>query len=491
MTDRGRLRRIGAWIAIATGTICLLTAGGSMTSTDAVVAYDLTQSLVERHSIAISHNILGNDAYLGVDGRYYSGFGLVQSVWNIPFYLAGRAAASLVRRPDTAAAIPKAVVTLGTIPAVALLSWCAFALLVALGAPVRTAALAGVLLVLATPFWPYSRFGFNQPLAALLLWTSILCAVRARGNGLTPAAAGLAAGALILTRHEMFVAAVLVMAYIASEPPHLRRAAAFLAGFAPLAAAWGAYNWIRFGSPLQMGYLRDGTIGWGGSIAVGASGLLFSSYSSIFLYCPLLLLSFAGLAALWRRDRSTALLFIALFVGLFCIYASVGVWEGGRAYGPRHLVPVLPALALPIAFWRPATARTRVLAAGIVGLSCLVQLPGVLVDYSKVRVALARAGETVAQDMRWSRAPLLLNTRAALDVIPPAAATLAGLRPVPRVPPAASLNEAFTASPAPDLWWYSLLCLGVVGRVTAAAIAAVLATIAIVALVRVDRLTAT
>ena len=488
---RARVQLIGAWIAIATGAICLLTAGGSMTSTDAVVAYDLTQGLVERHSIALSHSVLGNEAYQGVDGRYYSGFGLAQSIWNIPFYLAGRAVASHVHRADTAAAIPKAVVVLGTIPAVALLCWSAFSLLVTLGATVRPAAAIALLLLVATPYWPYSGFGFNQPLAGLLLWTGVHAAVRARrGSAAAAAACGLLAGVLILTRHEMFIAAALMVTYIAVEPPrlHLRRVAAFAAGFAPLVALWGAYNWIRFGSPLQMGYLRDGTIGWGGSIVTGTLGLLFSSYSSIFLYCPLLLLSAAGLAALWRRDRATTLLFVTILVALFCVYASVGVWQGGRAYGPRHLVPVLPALILPLAFWRAATPWRRRAAAVLVGISCLVQLPGVLVDYSKVRVALARAGETVPQDMRWSRSPQLLNTRAAIDVIPPALATLAGIRPVERVPASANLNEAFTATPVPDLWWYSLLCLGVIGRGFAVAIPAALIAVAMAALLQVHRL---
>jgi hypothetical protein len=489
MSEHGRRLAAGAWIAVATGAICLLTAGGSMTSTDAVVAYDLTQSLVEHHSIAISHSILGKPAYQGIDGRYYSGFGLAQSIWNVPFYLAGRAAARHVRQPDAAAAIPKAVVTLGTIPAVALLAWCAFALLASLGVVDRRAAAAAILLVVATPLWPYSRFGFNQPLAALLLWAAVLCAVRARRDLVMAAAAGLVAGALILTRHEMFVAAGLLAVYVALDPPHLRRAAAFAAGFLPLAAAWGAYNWIRFGSPLQMGYLRDTSIGWSGSIATGTLGLLFSAYSSIFLYCPLVFLSGAGLAALWRRDRRTALLFMAIFAGLFFVYASVGVWQGGRAYGPRHLVPVLPALLLPIAFWQPASRTTRRVCAALVVLSCLIQVPGVLVDYSKVRVAQARAGETVAQDMRWSRAPVLMNARASLDLVPPALATLAGMRPVVRIPRGVSLNEAFTVAPAPDLWWYSLLCLGVIGRGTALAIAIALAVLAIGALAQIERLT--
>jgi hypothetical protein len=178
----------------------------------------------------------------------------------------------------------------------------------------------------------------------------------------------------------------------------------------------------------------------------------------------------------------TAALFASLFVAFFILYASLGNWMGGRAYGPRYLVPVIPALVLPLAWWRPASWTLRVAAAGVMALSIAVQLPGVLVDYSKVRVSLARAGETVAQDMRWSRAPLLLNARASIEQGPPALASLVGLRPVPRVPAGANLNEALATSP--DLWWYSLLCLGVIGRGLALAIALSLLTGGLLALRR-------
>jgi hypothetical protein len=254
-------------------------------------------------------------------------------------------------------------------------------------------------------------------------------------------------------------------------------------GLAPLAVTWGLYNWVRFGSAFETGYLRDPVVGFGGSIWSGAWGLLFSSYASLFLYCPIALLSIAGCVALWRRDRAAAALLAALFVSFFLLYASLGNWMAGRSYGPRFLVPLLPALVLPLAWWRPAGRGSRLAAAAIVVLSILVQLPGVLVDYSKVRVARARAGDTVAQDLRWSRAPLLLNTRAAIEEVPPAIAAIAGARAVERVPPnAANLNEALAGRP--DLWWNSLLCLGVIGRGTTATIAISLLALGLFALTR-------
>ena len=118
--------------------------------------------------------------YRGSDGRYYSPFGIAQSVWNIPFYLAGRTVAarlgSRIGGPDT---IAKAAVALATVPAVALLGLACFTLLLELGAAPDRAAATIVLLVLATPLWPYSGFGFNQPLAAMFLWCSVLARSRA------------------------------------------------------------------------------------------------------------------------------------------------------------------------------------------------------------------------------------------------------------------------------------------------------------------------
>jgi hypothetical protein len=478
----------GAWIAVGVAAICLLTAGGSMTTTDAVVAFDLTESLVTRHSVATSRDLIGNAAYQGTDGRYYSPFGIAQSIWNVPFYLAGRAAAAGVSRPETSAAVPKAVVTLGTIPAVALLAWCGFALLLALDAAPLRAADTALLMVVATPLWPYSGFGFNQPLAGLFLWSAVFCAVHARngrqGNALM---SGALAGLAALTRHEMFLAAPLLLAYIAASR-RTRGAAAFAAGLAPMAAAWGMYNWIRFGSVIESGYLRDQTPGLGAPILEGAAGLLFSSYSSLFLYCPIVVVSLAGFAPLWRRHRATALLFASVFAAFFALYASLANWMAGRSYGPRYLVPLLPALVLPLAWWRPSSRVARLVTATIVTLSIIVQLPGVLVDYSKVRVALARAGETVAQDMRWSRAPLLLNARAAIDVVPPALAALTGARPIEPVPAGANLNEALASSP--DLWWNSLVRVGAIGRGLALAIAGALACLAVFAIRRGRRLAA-
>ena len=65
-----------------------------MTTTDAVIAFDVTRNMVERGSIATSEDVPRYEAFRGREGRYYSPFGIAQSVWNLPFFLAGRALAN-------------------------------------------------------------------------------------------------------------------------------------------------------------------------------------------------------------------------------------------------------------------------------------------------------------------------------------------------------------------------------------------------------------
>ncbi len=157
---------------LGAGTLALYaaTAGGSLTSTDAVVSFDLTRSIVEDHSIALSGNLLGLEANRGVDGRYYSQYGIGQSIYNVPFYVAGTVAQRLIHRrigkPDT---LPKAAVALGSAVAAAgavLLVWL---LSRRLGATSRAGIVAAWSAAIASPLWPYSKFGFSTPLTAVVL----------------------------------------------------------------------------------------------------------------------------------------------------------------------------------------------------------------------------------------------------------------------------------------------------------------------------------
>ena len=104
---------IGRWLFALSLAVYLFTAGGSLTTTDAVVTFDVTRNLVDHGRPAMSGNLIGRDWHQGPDGRYYAPFGIGQSIYNVPWYLAAKAITAVthlhVGKPDTMA---KAIVAL-------------------------------------------------------------------------------------------------------------------------------------------------------------------------------------------------------------------------------------------------------------------------------------------------------------------------------------------------------------------------------------------
>jgi hypothetical protein len=475
-------RRVGATLFALVLAIYVFTAGGSLTTTDAVVAFEVTRQLVDRQSVALPRDMLGNEAHRGRDGRYYSPFGITQSVFNIPFFIAGRAAARAtglsIGRAD---AIEKAAVALGNTVAMATCVWVCYLFARRVTGSIRTAGACALATAFATPLWPYSKFGFNAPLAVLFVTIAAYCAWTATrsGRGLTnPAWIGWWLGLALLTRHELPILLLPFALWLYLESSDrlvfLRRIVAVAIGFLPAAAAWCAFNVYRFGHPFDAGYLRDRVPQFGSSIATGLYGLLLSPTASLFVYCPLAIVAIAAIVVLVSRDRAAAVLFGGSLLALLLFYAQLGNWMGGRSYGPRYLVSVIPLLMLSlVAVNRWSLISSRWEATLVLVLSLAVQIPGVVVDYAKVSVAHARAHGAATPDDRlfdWRVSPLVLNTAAAVEAIPRNLRWLLGRgEPPPRVRAVSGNAQSdFSQQFADtlDFWWVYLFRMGVASATT-------------------------
>jgi len=513
------------------------TSGGSLSSTDAVVTFELTRSLVERHSIALPGNMLGLESNRGIDGRYYSQYGIGQSIYNIPFYLAGRAAGRVtglhVAKADSlekaAVAMGSAVAAAGTVATVFILAW------LMLGR-MRPSVIAAAACGIGSLLWPYARLGFNAPLAAWLLTaaTAFLYAgirrdinkgaiqpnvqrdlepdapddvqpditrdiPRDRSRAIAIAIAGAIVGAGSLTRHEFLPLAVPFIVALAPRGTFVsreqrdiftRRLALFLPGVTAGVALWAIYNIVRFGSPWIVGYVP-----W--YSPAGYFGLLLSPAGSIFMYSPAVILGLIGLAMLARRDARAAWLLGAPALCLFLLYGALDDWSGGRSYGPRYLVPVLPVLVVPIGYlFAIASRRARHAIVAAIALSALVQLPGVLVDYSRISQIWARTAshdDLVNRRYSWSASPMLLDSEAALEAMPRTAAYLTGRAQPPHVELTTSADQhdfsqqfAFSL----DFWWLYLFYLGVLPAAAASAIGLFLIAASAAVAIRAWRLAA-
>ncbi|MEZ5319404.1 MAG: hypothetical protein R2752_18530 [Vicinamibacterales bacterium] len=477
----GPVGRVTVWVFLSALLLYVGTAGGSLTSSDASIAFDLTRNIVDHHSVALSSNMPGSTVNVGLDGRPYSQQGLGYSLYTIPFFLAGRAMeARFPHTPGPPDTITKATVAMSSTVAAATAVAIVFAFAFALSRDGRAALLSAATAAAGSLLWPYATFGFNATLAAALLtasaWTLWLGTERHR-TGLI-GLAGLLVGALWLTRHEGLLIGIAGLAWLLASVDRTRLRSvvpAYLAGLAVGGTAWMAYNVSRFGTPFEVGHHP----GYGGQ---GYLGLLVYPGASVFVYTPSIILGLGGLLLLARRGQG-ATAWLLGGPGLIH-YAFVGAledWVGGRAYGPRYLVACLPLLAVAAVevYGRPSPAPAavsdrprfaRVLnrtAVPVLLISSLLQLPGVLVDYSRVSFAWARAASPTAVSERlehWRSSPLVLNVREAATSVPRNLAILAGrATPPPIVRDAGDQPGGFSQQFAfsLDFWWLYLVYLHV------------------------------
>jgi len=472
-------RRTGRAVFGLLLTLYGITAGGSLTSTDSVVTFELTRRMVAHGSLALPTNMLGKDAMRGRDGRYYSPFGLAQAVFNIPFYVAAVTLERAGVRAGREDSLEKAFVALSSTVAAAAAIWALYVFAWRLTRSSSAAARLALVVGVGTPLWPYSKFGFNAPLAAWFTTSAVYFAWRADREGRLRDAvfAGAFVGLALLTRHELgllLLPILLLHATTRDASVRATRAIATLAGVTPALLLWLAYNALRFGNPLDTGYMRDSTSAFGSSVWTGLYGLLCSPAASLFVYCPLAVGGVAALAWLSRQDRRTAALLGGTIVLVVLFYAQLGNWIAGRSYGPRYLVPIVPLLLLPLA-WRfvPGKRLGRALAALCV-LSVVVQVPGVLVDYAKVSVANARENGAPTKSERvgdWSTSPLVLNSRAAIDATPRNVRWLLGTVALPPLASGDDRDFSQRFSYSLDFWWLYLMFMRTIGHAAAIAVA--------------------
>jgi hypothetical protein len=140
------------------------------------------------------------------------------------------------------------------------------------------------------------------------------------------------------------------------------------AGFALALTPLLHYNVRVYGAPLTTGYQHHATAQYAAAHARGLSGIglpdpivmiamTFHPLMGIFWQSPVLLLAFVGWVVMGREERRAELwLSLGAIVTYIAVISGYYEWEGGLAYTPRHIIPILPLFAIPLAFvprrWR-------------------------------------------------------------------------------------------------------------------------------------------
>ncbi len=237
---------------------------------------------------------------------------------------------------------------------------------------------------LGTPFFIYATLLFGHAPATACAVLSLWAVFKQR-----PALAGAAAGMMVLTDTPTALLALVllgVLAWRARQQSTVRVTATwlepalrFVLGALPFAAVQLGYNTWLFGGPLDFAYGHkanadlaaihgQGLFGFRVPTTDALYGLFLSARRGLFFHAPVLLLGVVGLVTAWRsadparRLWAQSLTLPALVYGL-AIGGFVD-WPAGDSYGPRHLIPIIPFLALGLiglpshAAWRWALAAT-------------------------------------------------------------------------------------------------------------------------------------
>jgi len=139
------------------------------------------------------------------------------------------------------------------------------------------------------------------------------------------------------------------------------------------------YNWISFGSPLEVGYANENLPEFQAVHSEGIMGigwprpetLLYMTIhpmQGIFLQSPVLLLSIIGGLAMLRNERKWRAEFIvaaAIILVYFLIISGLKIWWGGDAFTVRHIIPVLPFFGIFMIFL-PRKYLPLLIASGLV-----------------------------------------------------------------------------------------------------------------------------
>lgn len=220
---------------------------------------------------------------------------------------------------------------------------------------------------------PFNMIFFGHSLAASLLFSAFYLIYRLRaqpgpGEGRQQFIAGLLLGLSLITEYTAAVIVlplVLYYGFVLFERRSGLRISAFvlpaLGGLIPLALL-GAYNTAVFGSPLSLGYqhlqdpffsaaMSEGVMGIGWPQLRVLFYLTVHPAMGLFWQSPVLLLALPGFYYLLRdpRRRPEGLLAAAAFCAYLLLNSGYFLWWGGWSAGPRHLIPMLPFLSLPLA----------------------------------------------------------------------------------------------------------------------------------------------
>jgi hypothetical protein len=312
-------------------------------------------------------------------GHYYSDKAIGSSLVGVVAWAPVRLIFGLLHVPVEPPLFTFVATALGVSLVTALLAPLVFRFVTTVADP-RTAAWVTAAIVFGTPIFKYSTGYYGHVQAGLLYFAAFLVwfYARRRRHLTIPTAfsSGLLLGFMVVTEYPTAVLAVVLGGYmlVVLRDLHLgddwRPYVATAAGFALALAPLASYNLHVYGTLWTTGYQHQATPEFEAAHAQGLSGIgwpdpvvlfatTFHPLMGIFWQSPVLALAIVGWFTPKDAERRAACWFSLIAVAVYLVLLSgYYEWSGGTAYTPRHLIPIYPLFAIPLAClprrWRHA-----------------------------------------------------------------------------------------------------------------------------------------
>lgn len=360
----------------------------------------LAASIVDRGQLNIDPYAQFTGDKAAYNGHYYSDKAPGSSLLAVPVYLfvkltlyQGKISyiqlldVSDAKRTDFLARYLMTLLLVG-LPS-ALLGGLIFRFLAFLGLGSRGRMLLALGYGLGTIAFAFSTVFFGHQIAALLLFAAFYLLFCIRQGTLSQKhylTAGLLAGYAIITEYPTALIVGCLAIYAFYRVRTWRSILLLGAGMLPSLAIAAAYNTLCFGGPFNQGYANlagpeafrvgqaQGLFGITAPHLVALWQTTFGPYRGLFLLSPFLLLAFPGFWLFFRQRawHNETLLWISIVILYFLFTISYYAWDGGYSLGPRHFIPALPFLILPIAGVLKRRGWTRDFSVVLIGFSIII-----------------------------------------------------------------------------------------------------------------------
>jgi hypothetical protein len=260
-----------------------------------------------------------------------------------------------------------------------------------------------IALMFGTALFKYSTGFYGHVLAGLLLFASFLIWFQARQRCriTLPRVLGstMLLGFMIVTEYPTAMLALVLGGYMLAVLREQKRlydwrvylvgVFGFLLAVSPLVY----YNLSVYGDALTTGYQHHATARFAEAHSHGLAGIglpdpvvvfamTFHPLMGIFWQSPVLLLAFVGWWAMRATPYREEFWFSACAIaGYTALISGYYEWSGGLSYTPRHLIPLYPLFAVPLAF---LPSRWKAVGWPLAGVSIVQQLIAVMTRFDYV-----------------------------------------------------------------------------------------------------------